>query len=114
MGGWPQNPSGSGAPVAPADTSFFASLFDLSFASFVTPRLIKALYVLVMIALALAWLIFLIFGFHAGALAGLLALVGGAIIVLLYLLLARVILEFYMAVFRIADDVQALKRRQGP
>lgn len=109
----PYGPSGPDDPISPAGAGFFAALFDLSFASFVTPRLIKVLYVLVMVGLALTWLIFVIAGFHAGALEGLLALVGGGILAMIYLLVTRVVLEFCIAVFRIADDVQVLRRRQG-
>lgn len=113
VGPRPYRPPGPGDPILPAGGGFFGALFDLSFASFVTPRLIKVLYVLVMVGLALTWLVLVIAGFHANALEGLLFLVGGGIVALIYLLLTRVVLEFCIAVFRIADDVQVLRRRQG-
>ena len=39
--------------------SFFSSLFDYSFSSFITPRIIKVLYVLATIGISL-WTLFLI------------------------------------------------------
>ncbi len=68
---------GVAPPPAPVGRGFFASLFDTGFTSFVTPMLIRVVYVLVMIALVLTWVIFTIVGFHAGSLVGLASLVGG-------------------------------------
>lgn len=104
---------GASPPAQPTGKGFFASLFDTGFASFVTPKLIKVLYTLIIVVLALVWLGFVITGFSASAAIGLLAVVGGAIVFLLYLILARVTLELFMAVFRIADDVQGLRRQHS-
>jgi len=84
---------------------FFAALFDFSFDTFVTPMLVKALYVIVTVALFLAWIIAIVIGFTEGAGAGLLALIGGAVAVIIYLALIRMSLELYYAVIRMSEDV---------
>lgn len=84
---------------------FFGALFDFSFNHFVTPIIIKVVYVLATIVLALAWIIFVIAGFANGVGAGILVLIGGAILALLYLALIRMTLEFYMAVVRMSEDI---------
>lgn len=50
-------PQGFAPPAAPPPRAFFGALFDFSFTSFVTPRLLKVLYGLHVAALALAFLV---------------------------------------------------------
>jgi hypothetical protein len=83
------------------ERGFFASLFDLSFTSFVTTRIIKVLYVLALIGIGLTMLVFIIGGFHESAAVGLLVLLIGA--GLLYVIYTRVFLEFIIQVFRITE-----------
>jgi hypothetical protein len=86
--------------------SFFAALFDYSFNSFATPGLIRVLYIIGTVIIALYWLGFLGFAFlYGGALPGLLALVIGAIVSLFLLALMRVTLEFYYAIVRMSEDI---------
>lgn len=101
-------------PVAPAATGkdFFAALFDFSFSTFVTPSIIKVLYILITVFIGLGYFLFVITSFSQSALAGLAVLVLGAVGAILYLALARVFLEFYMAVFRLSDDVQEMKNQR--
>jgi hypothetical protein len=54
---------------------FFASLFDFSFSSFVTPKIIKVLYVLMTVVVALWTLLFVLWAFRASTGFGLLTLV---------------------------------------
>ncbi len=101
-------------PVAPAATgkNFFAALFDFSFSTFVTPSIIKVLYILITVFIGLGYLLFVITWFSQSALAGLVVLVLGAVVAIISLALARVFLEFYMAVFRLSDDVQEMKNQR--
>lgn len=112
-----QPPAGWGPPPAPGGGGFtgptgtpeqnspFSALFDFSFTSFATFGLIKLLYVVGTVLLVLGWLGFTVAGFANGAGPGLLALVGGAVIVLFYLAFLRVVLEFYYAVVRMSEDI---------
>ncbi len=94
-------PSASGA----ASKGFFGSLFDFSFNSFITPIIVKVVYVLVFIAVILTWIIGVVAGFSRGGIYGILAVVFGAIGSLLYLCFARMILEFFISVVRMSQDI---------
>ena len=93
---------------------FFGSLFDLSFTSMVTTKIIKMLYVLTLIALGFFGLIFTIAAFKVDAAAGALTLLILAPLgFVFYAVYARVLLEFVMAVFRIMEtnaELVALQR----
>lgn len=111
-GGYGGPPQGYGQPPAPQGdnpvATFFAALFDLSFSKFVTLTFVKILYVLGIAAVAIAWLFFLITGFSADALLGVLVLILGPIVALLYIVLIRVSLEISVAVIRVAINTGKL------
>ena len=86
---------------------FLGALFDLSFSEFITGKLIKFLYILLLIVLVLGYLGFVITGFSNGVGTGLLFLfIVGPIGVLLYLILIRVYLEIIMVIFRIEENTR--------
>ena len=92
---------------------FFSALFDFSFTSFVTPKIVKVLYVLITIWTVIWALVFLRFGFKYGGAAGgffTLAVVD-PILVLLTLGVYRMVLELFMVVHRMHDDLKALRDR---
>ena len=93
---------------------FFGSLFDLSFTEFVTTRIIKILYALSIIISGILAIAVIIGGFAAesGA-AGIISLVVGPVVALLYLLMARVWLELVIVIFRIAENTGRLVEHQG-
>lgn len=89
--------------------SFFQSLFDISFSSFITTRIIKVLYVLFMIVIGLAYIGFVISSFANSVVLGIIVLVIiGPIVALLYLIVIRIYLELVMVIFRIADNTQRI------
>ena len=91
---------------------FFESLFDFSFTSFVTTRIIKVLYVLILIMTGLGALIFTISAFNANALFGLLTLIiGDPLFIIIVMAFWRLVLESFVVVFRIAEDVHAMRER---
>lgn len=88
---------------------FFASLFDISFRSLVTTRIIRVLYVLYMIAIGLVALGFIVSAFNANTALGVLVLVIGApLAFFVYLIFVRVWLEVVIALFRIMENTQQL------
>ena len=103
--GPPTGGSSDGQPAGPGAKGFFGALFDFSFSSFITPMIVKAVYVLALVALGLAWLVFLVTAFSQSALGGLFVLVIGPIIVLIYLAFIRMTLEFYLAIVRMSQDI---------
>lgn len=105
--------SGHSAPRLPADSKgFLGTLFDFSFTSFVTTTVIKVLYVLIMIITVLGALAFTFTAFTANATFGLLVLViGDPLYIIIVLALWRLVLEFFIVLFRIAEDIHALRER---
>lgn len=84
---------------------FLSSLFDFSFSSYVTPKLIRVIYVVVVVVAALTALGFLVTAFEINILLGLVTLVILApLAFLFYVILYRVFLEVVMAVFTIAEN----------
>jgi hypothetical protein len=92
---------------------FVGALFDFSFTSFVTPKIIKALYVLVTAWTVIWALIFLRYGFKYGGAAGgfIVLLIVDPILVLLTLGAYRMVLEAFMVVHRMHDDLKAIRER---
>lgn len=93
---------------------FFRSLFDLSFSSLVTPKIIKIVYVLTLIGIGLLAILFIISAFStSSALGAVTLLILAPIFSLFYIVYARVFLEFFMAIFRLAEtnaELVSLKR----
>ncbi len=86
------------------EKGFFGALFDLSFSSFITTKIIKVLYVLAIIIAGLIALGYTIAAFAADPVLGLLTLVILAPLgFLLYVIYTRVILELFIAIFRIME-----------
>jgi hypothetical protein len=125
---FPDQPQGQGAPPwqgpqavpgppvarqASEAKGFFGALFDFSFNSFVTPKIIKALYVLYTIWMLVWAIIFLRLGFkYGGTTGGIFTLVVvDPIFLLLTLGVYRVILELFMVVHRMHDDLKAIRER---
>ena len=107
-----QGASLQGPPRQAADSkSFFGALFDFSFTSFVTTSIIKVLYILILILVGLATLIYVILAFSASPGLGLLTLVLSVPFVIIVMAFWRLVLEAFVVIFRIAEDVHALRER---
>jgi len=93
---------------------FLGSLFDYSFSSFITSKIIKVLYVLTTIVVALWAFLLILVAFNASSGAGMLTLlVIGPLLFLIAMIYARVGLELLMVIFRIHEDVRELNQRAG-
>jgi hypothetical protein len=84
----------------------FSALFDFSFTSFVTLKLIKVLYVIIMILAAVSVVGTIIVGFQASNTMGILALVLSPLLFIIYILLARVWMELIVVFFRIEENTR--------
>jgi uncharacterized protein DUF4282 len=102
--GYPGGPGG-GQPMQAEGKNFFAALFDYSFNSFATPGLIRVLYIIGTVVIALGWLGYTVVFFQFNAVAGLITLIFGAVVALFMLAFLRVSLEFYYAVVRMSEDI---------
>lgn len=113
QGVFPQGRPQQGLPRQGADSKgFFGALFDFSFTSFVTTRIIKVLYALILVLAVLSALFFTVtmFGVNAGL--GLVTLIiGDPLFIIIVMAFWRLVLEAFVVVFRIAEDVRALRER---
>ncbi len=106
---------GDPSPRESADArGFLGALFDFGFTSFVTPKVIRVLYMLIVTGTVLSALVFTVVVFKASVLFGFLTLVfGDPLFILIVLAIYRIILEFFVVTFRVAEDIRALRERGG-
>ncbi|MBL9179495.1 MAG: DUF4282 domain-containing protein [Verrucomicrobiaceae bacterium] len=88
-------------------------VLDLSFKRFVTPRLVRMLYVLSLLAAVFYAGSWMFSGFKSGTLSGLFTMVTAPVAFLLYLIFARVTVELILAIFRIADKIAPLSEEEA-
>lgn len=81
-------------------------VLDFSFQHFVTPRLIRVLYALSLLAATLATVTWMFSGFTDGMLHGAFTFVTGPVAFLIYILCARVVMEVILAIFQIAEKLR--------
>ena len=86
-------------------------LTDLSFKQFITPRIIRTVYLISLVSAALASITWMFSGFKEGVMSGLFTFVTGPVAFFFYILAARVGLEFMLAVFRIAENTEKLREK---
>ncbi len=101
----PGSPYGGSSAETTDAAGFFKALFDFGFSSFVTPKVVKFVYILATIMLVLGWLSWLVAGFSQSVAFGLFVLVVGAIALVVYLAIIRMMLEFFLAIVRMSQDI---------
>ena len=117
--GQPAPPPGQDTPPPPnvneATRGFVNSLFDFSFTTFVTPKVIKVLYALIMIGVGFGVLLCVILAFRLNAALGAITLlILGPVYFLVTMAFYRVVLEFFMVTFRIYEELHLIRRRGDP
>lgn len=86
--------------------SFFGALFDFEFNHFVTPKIVKFVYIVITVLIGIGVVGFVITSLISRAPAMvILALIIGPIVGIIYLALARMTLEMYYAIIRLSEDV---------
>jgi hypothetical protein len=88
---------------------FLKSLYDFKFSVFVTSKVVRALYIIITILYSLGAVASFIEFARRGGVGIILAIIVVPLGYLLYLTLARMLLEFIIVVFRIGEDVRALR-----
>ena len=92
-----------------------AAIFDFSFRRFITLSVIKVLFILGILLIALEWVALMIVAFTtAGALAGIGALLIGTIGAFIAVIFLRVWLELIVVIFRIGENTSKLVEQRGP
>jgi hypothetical protein len=95
---------------------FFEALLDTRFDHLITPSLIRFLYVIAIVVLALGALAVIIAGFAESAGTGIVLLILAPLGALIYLIVTRLWLELIVVAFKIreaAEEVAANTRRPG-
>jgi hypothetical protein len=114
--GYPQ--PGYPPPAGPRydnDKGFFGSLFDFSFDNFIAPKLVKFRYVLSLIIITILAIGIVVDGIvrvgQSGgpAVLSLLFIIIAPLVWLIYLVAARLWLEFFIVVFKISDDLKDIR-----
>lgn len=107
----------SSTPPPPADRPAGASLssddaqgtlgalFDFSFTTFVTPKIVRFVYVIGTVLIGLGVLVFIISGFASNVGLGVILLIVAPIVGLIYLAFFRMMLEMYYSIVRLSEDV---------
>jgi len=100
------------APLPPGEGGFFNRLFDMSFTRFITPSIIKLLFVLSIVMISIFSLFMLIAGLATlgsggdGAAGGIVFVIFAPIYWLLGVIWSRVILELVIVFFRIETNTR--------
>jgi hypothetical protein len=90
---------------------FLAALFDMSFRSFITTKLVKILYAIGMVLFALVAIGVVLTSFNLSTGIGLLMLIVSPVLYLFMLIYLRVTMELIVVLFRVAEEITSLARR---
>ena len=102
------------SPTEPAERDFFESLMDTRFDSLITPKLIRFLYIVGMIVLAIGALVWIIAGFAHSAGDGVLFLILAPLAAFVYLVVLRLHLELIVVAFKIRDATEETAANTRP
>jgi hypothetical protein len=97
----PPPPGGMGTDAS----GFFSALFDFSFSTFATPKIVRLVYLLATVVIGLFYLVWVIAAFGGNVGLGIFVLILGAVAAIVYLAFIRMTLEIYYAVVRMSQDV---------
>jgi hypothetical protein len=105
---YPGRGPGGLTPEPNSAGGFFQALFDFKFESFVTPKIVKFVYIVGTVLIGI-WLVVAVIGGVAGLAtgnaAGILVLILGPIGAVIFLALFRMMLEVYFAIVRMSEDI---------
>jgi len=93
---------------------YIRSLYDFSFSSFVTRKVIKVLYILITVVYSIgAVIVFISLLTRHSAADVVIAVIGVPLGYLIYLTIARISLEVLMVIFGIGEDVREMRDLAG-
>ncbi len=106
-------PAQVAAEVQSQAKGFFGSLTDFSFESFVTPKIIKLVYFLILIGVCFSALGFLVKStIQSGAIGFIIGVIGAPLILILGAVLGRVYVEIIMLAFKMLETLQRIEAKQ--
>ena len=93
-------------------TDGLGGLFDFSFEKFITPSIVKIVYIVVIVMAVLMWLSITFAGMSSGGFGGFLGgLIFGGLAAILMILFYRIFLELTMILFRIHDNTETMANK---
>jgi uncharacterized protein DUF4282 len=92
----------------PDEKGLFQGLADFSFRELITPRIIKLLYVILLLAGGVSLVALVVQGMQQSAAQGLLALVFGVVGLFVWALYIRMMLEVVLVLLRIAANTDRM------
>jgi len=92
------------------DKNFFAGLFDFAFQRSLTRRIVKLLYVILILAGLVAVVACVVLGMQQSPAQGLIALVAGVVALFVGILIVRALLELALVILRIAEGIERATR----
>lgn len=92
-------------------TDGLGGLFDLSFEKFITPSIVKIVYIVVIVMAVLMWLMMAIAGLSSGFGGFLAGVIFGGLAAILMILFYRIFLELTMILFRIHDNTETMANK---
>jgi hypothetical protein len=95
------------------DKGFFPALFDFDFKSFITPKIVKVVYVIAVVAAVVYGLFILAASGRQGGAGFIVGLVLGPVVALVGVILARIYLEVVLIFFAIQDNTARMAERLG-
>ena len=102
----PLPPASPTPPPASSSKGFFGRLFDLSFNEFVTPSIIKLIFIVgIVLAALMSLVVFAGFASQGGG-AVVAGIVFAPLVFFVYVLFARVLSEVYLILFRIEENTR--------
>lgn len=92
---------------------FMGAILDFSFESFVTPKIIKVVYFLMLAGVALSALVFFLTSLFKGGVVGVFTgLIGAPLMLVLGAVAARVYVEIVMLAFKMLETLQRIEAKQ--
>lgn len=97
----------------PDEKNFFASLFDFSFSCSLLRRLVKLLYIILLLGGGIAVVACVVLGMQQSPAQGLINLVAGIVALFVGVLVVRLLLELSLAVLRVAEGIERATHTGG-
>ena len=91
------------------DQGFFSKLIDFSFEEFISIDVIRVLYAVSIILATIVVVVGVIAAFGNDITVGIGALILAPIVLFVYVLFARVLMEIFIVIFKIADHLKAIE-----
>jgi hypothetical protein len=98
----PPPPSG---PVGTDTSGFFSALFDFTFSTFATPKIVRFVYLLATVVIGLFFVVWVVAAFSENIGLGIFVLILGLVAAIVYLAFIRMTLEIYYAIVRMSQDI---------